>query len=174
MIPPTIETPRLRLRGHTYGDLDACVLMWSDPVVTHFIGGKPFTPSQTWARLQSYVGHWNLLGYGYWVIEENDGHDFVGEIGFADFKREIAPSMQGVPEIGFALSPAFHGRGYATEAVNAVLEWADTHLPTGRTVCLINPANAASRRVVEKCAYRVFEEGLFNDQPVLFFERFRA
>ncbi len=171
---PIIETPRLRLRSHRYSDLSDCVAMWSDPLVTQYIGGKPSSETQTWARVAAYVGHWTMLGFGYWVIETKDTCEFVGEVGIADFKRDIAPSMKNDPEIGFALASAFHGKGFATESALAVLSWADEHFPLGRTVCLINPQNVASRRVVEKCGYRVFGDGNLNDTPVLFLERLGA
>lgn len=168
---PVIETQRLRLRGHRFDDLGDCVSLWSNPAVTRFIGGKPSTEQQTWARLLAYIGHWSILGFGYWVIEEKDTKHFVGEIGFADFKRDIDASMRGVPEIGFALAPAYHGRGYATEGVQAVLAWGDTNLPSRRTVCMINPQNLASVRVVQKFGYEIFTQTEFSDQPILFLER---
>ena len=170
---PVIDTPRLRLRAHRADDLPDCLTMWSDPAVVRYIGGKPSTEQQTWGRILTYAGLWTHLRFGYWAIEERETGRFAGEAGFADFKRDIAPSMRGFPEIGFALVPKFHGKGYATEAVNAVLAWADAHLPGDRTVCLINPDNVASRRVAEKCGYAVFEHGTFNDLPALFLERFR-
>ncbi len=148
--------------------------MWSDPVVTRYIGGKPSTETQTWARLEAYVGHWALLGFGYWVIETKDAGEFVGEVGLADFKRDIAPAMRDAPELGFALATAFHGKGFATEAVEAVISWADENLPYRRTVCLINPENTASLAVVEKCGYRIFKTTTFGDKPVLFLERLRT
>ena len=171
---PIIETERFRLRGHRYNDFSDCVAMWSDPIVTKYIGGKPSTPTQTWARLSSYVGHWALLGFGYWVIEAKDTQQFVGEIGLADFKRDIIAEMKTDPEIGFALVPAFHGKGVATECAHAVIAWADTNLPSGRTVCLINPENVGSRNVVDKIGYREFARGTLNDTAVLFLERLRA
>ena len=145
--------------------------MWSDPGVTRFIGGEPAGEQRTWARLLAYVGHWALMGYGYWVIEQRDSGEFVGEIGLADFKRDIAPPMRDTPELGFALASRFHGRGYATECARAVLEWADSNLSARRTVCLIDPDNLASRRVVEKCGYEVFEQGTYGGKPVLFLAR---
>jgi RimJ/RimL family protein N-acetyltransferase len=168
---PVIETNRLRLRGHRYGDLSHCVAMWADPNVTQFIGGKPSTEQQTWARLLSYIGHWSLMGFGYWVIEERDTASFVGEIGFADFKRDIDPAMREGPEIGFALAPAHHGKGYATESVRAILAWGDARLPSRKTVCMISPENLASLRVAAKCGYEIFEHSTFNGSPVLFLAR---
>jgi RimJ/RimL family protein N-acetyltransferase len=171
---PVIETPRLRLRGHRYDDLPQCVAMWSDPNVTKFITGRASTEQQTWARLLSYLGHWSLMNFGYWVIEERDSNTFIGEIGLADFKRDIAASMKGHPELGFALASNFHGKGYATESVQAVLCWADARLPHPKTVCLVNPRNLASLRVVQKCGYESFEQGFYNDQPTVFLSRDRA
>lgn len=169
---PVIHTERLTLRAHRLEDYEDCCAMWGDPIVTQHIGGKPSTRQQTWSRILSYAGHWALLGFGYWVIEDTATGQFAGEVGFADFKRDIAPSMRGVPEVGYALSPAFHGRGYATEAIRAAIEWMERSVNPPRTVCLIDPANAASIRVAEKCGYKIFEHATFNGAPTLFFERF--
>lgn len=168
---PVIETSRLRLRGHHRDDFPHCAAMWSDPAVTRFIGGKPFTGQQAWARLLSYVGHWVLMGFGYWVMEERDSGQFVGEIGFADFKRDIAASMQGKPELGFALASRFHGKGYASEAGAACLAWADANLPFPVSVCIVHAQNLASLRVLQKCGYEVFEQATYNEQPALFLAR---
>jgi RimJ/RimL family protein N-acetyltransferase len=168
---PDVETARLKLRGHRLDDLDGCVAMWSDPIVTRFIGGKPSTAQRTWLRLLAYGGHWSLMRFGYWAIEEKATGSFVGEVGFADFKRDIAPSMQDVPELGWALAPNVHGRGYATEAVRAALAWGDVHLKAARTVCMISTENTASIRVAEKCGFRQFEQTLFDGSPTLFFAR---
>jgi RimJ/RimL family protein N-acetyltransferase len=145
--------------------------MWSDPIVTRFIGGKPSTPQRTWLRMLEYAGHWVLMGFGYWAIEEKATGYFVGEVGFADFKRDVAPSMQNVPELGWALAPRFHGKGYATEAVGAVLTWGDAHLESARTVCMISCDNTASIRVADKCGYREFDRTPFDGSATVFFAR---
>ena len=168
---PIVETARLVLRGHRLDDFEASFAMWSDPVVTRYIGGKPSTEQQTWSRLMGYVGHWSLMGFGYWVIEEKSSGRFVGEAGFADFRRVIAASMRDVPEIGWTLASRFHGKGYATEAVRAVVAWGDVRFGPARTVCLINAENLASIRVAQKCGYAEFERALFNEQATLFLAR---
>jgi RimJ/RimL family protein N-acetyltransferase len=168
---PVIETARLRLRGHRSDDLSQCAAMWSDPNVTRFITGRASTEQQTWARVLSYIGHWSIVGFGYWVVEEKESGAFVGEAGFADFKRSGVPWSPGTPELGFALASQFHRKGYATEAVAAVLAWGDAHLASPNTACLINPQNTVSRRIAQNFGYTVLEEGVVNDQPVLFLLR---
>lgn len=139
--------------------------------MTKFISGRASTRQQTWARLLGYVGHWFLMDFGYWAIEEKQSGDFVGEIGFADFKRDALPSTQGYPELGFALTSRFHGNGYATEAVRATLAWADARLPASHTICIVSAQNSPSLHIVRKCGYEVFEHALYNEQSILLLSR---
>ena len=141
---PTIETKRLLLRGHKADDFAAASLMWADPMVVKFIGGQPSTSQQTWARILGYLGHWDLMGFGYWAIELKDSRTFIGELGFADFKREITPSISGIPELGWALIPAAHGKGYAQEALEAVIGWGQKNLKSDEIVSIINTENIKS------------------------------
>jgi RimJ/RimL family protein N-acetyltransferase len=168
---PRIETPRLTLRGHRADDHAAATAMWADPAVTLHIGGRPSSAQQTWARILSYVGHWTLMGFGYWAVEERTTSRFIGEVGFADFRRDIQPSIAGMPELGWALATAYHGRGYGTEAVMAALNWGDGHLPSPRTVCIIDDGNAASIRVARKCRYRETAATTYGGSAVTLFSR---
>ena len=149
---PTLETARLTLRGYRLDDYASCAALWADPNVTRFVGGRPLSAEESWARLLRYIGHWCLLGYGYWVVEEKATGAFLGELGFADWKRDIEPAIH-LPEAGWVLATAAHGKGYATEALRAALVWAGGAFPTPRTTCLIHPDNLASIRVAQKCGY---------------------
>ena len=168
---PSLETERLLLRGHRREDFAECCAMWGDAAVTRFIGGRPFPKDEVWTKLLRYVGHWSVLGYGFWVHEERGTGRFAGEVGFADFHRDITPSLEGSPEIGWVLAPWAQGRGLATEAVRGALKWGASHLPSQRTVCLISPENVASIRVAEKCGYREFQRTTYKGTPTLLFER---
>ena len=91
---PVIETERLRLRGHGLDDHASSYALWNDPLVYRYITGAPMAESDSWAKLLRYAGHWALLGFGYWLVEEKATGRFVGEVGFGDFKREIEPSIK--------------------------------------------------------------------------------
>ncbi len=168
---PVIETARLRLRGHRVGDFGDCAAMWGDATVARHIGGRPSSAEESWARMLRYAGLWALLGYGYWAVEEKASGRFVGDVGFADFKRDVQPSFDGAPEIGWVLAPWAHGVGFATEAVGAAVAWGDGHFGAPPTVCMIDPDNAASIRVAEKCGYREFARTAYKGQPAILFRR---
>ena len=168
---PPIDTDRLTLRGHTLEDFEESAAMWADPLVTRYIGGKPLSKEEVWARLLRSAGLWSLLGYGYWVVRERETGRFAGEVGMADFHRDLVPALDGAPEVGWILAPWAHGRGFATEAVRAVLDWSDKHLEQRRTVCLIAPENPASIRVAEKNGFREYARSTYKGEDTILFER---
>jgi RimJ/RimL family protein N-acetyltransferase len=170
---PILETPRLTLRPHRREDLGPSAAMWADPRITRYIGGKPFSRQDCWFKILRYLGHWALMGYGYWAVEEKASARFVGELGFADFQRPLDPPPDGIPEIGWALVPDAHGQGYATEALRCILSWGDAHLAAPRTFCLISPANLPSLRLAEKLGYRKIREITLAGDAVSLFDRAR-
>jgi RimJ/RimL family protein N-acetyltransferase len=168
---PVLETERLRLRGHTVKDAEASRALWTDAAVTRFISGRPHTGEECWARLLRYAGHWSLMGYGYWLVEEKETGAFVGEMGLADYRREIDPPFGDTPEIGWVLAPAHQGKGYATEAIHAILNWAAHELCAESVVCMIHPENAASLRLAERFGFEVKACTTFHDLPTVVFEK---
>jgi len=169
---PVVQTPRLILRGYVVEDFPHVAAAWADPqVVRHISGGRPFTEEESWARFLRNIALWPMLGYGYWAATEKTTGRFVGDVGFADFKREIEPSLKGVPEIGWVLASWAHGKGYATEAAGAAIAWLESTLGPRRTVCIIANDNRASVNVAEKLGYREFARSAYKTAPVVMFER---
>lgn len=170
-IAPSLDTERLTLRAHAPADFDELRALWADPDVVRYTVGRPQTSEEVWARLLRAAGLWPLVGYGYWVVRERDTNRLVGEVGIADFRRDLAPPVDLAPEAGWILSPAVHGNGYATEAMRAVLAWADAHLAAPRTTCIIVPENGASLRVAAKLGFVETVRATHRDEPVIVLER---
>lgn len=169
-LAPRIETERLILRGHERADFDALRAMWADPEVVRFISGKPSTREESWGRMLRYPGMWALLGYSFWAIEEKASGALVGEGGFADFQREITPPIE-APEMGWALSPRAQGKGYAHEALSAMLVWGEAHFGRRDFACIIAPENAPSIKLAERLGFREIARGAYKDLPTVFFRR---
>ena len=168
---PVVETERLLLRGHRPEDLDDCAAMWGDRAVTRFIGGKPSRREEVWWRLLRYAGHWAWNDYGFWAVEEKATGRFLGDVGYADFKRELDPSMGDQPEMGWVLATHAHGRGIATEAVQAAAAWADRRFNAKPTFCIIDPRNLPSIRVAGKVGFREAHRATYLGDDILVFQR---
>jgi RimJ/RimL family protein N-acetyltransferase len=175
IVPKTVllETARTLMRPHVADDLDDMAAMWAEPSVVRHISGTPSTAQESWQRLLRYIGHWHALGYGYWAVTDKKTGAFLGEVGFADFKREIDPSFDRLPEIGWVFRTSEHGKGLATETVKAALVWGDANLPDGRTFCIVDPEHGASIRVAEKNGYRECLRAHYSGEPALFLDRHR-
>ena len=170
---PTIETERLLLRGHQVSDFHDSASMWADKEVVAHISGVPSTHEQSWSRLLRYAGHWQLLGFGYWVVQSKANGDFLGEVGLADYHRDTEPTLDGRPEAGWVLRTCAHGKGYATEAVTAMMHWADTTLSCTHTSAMFDPAYSASINVAKKVGFENEVLGRYGDQEALIMERSR-
>ncbi len=169
---PILETARLRLRGHYATDLVASLAMWQVPAFYQYLGGQPLPEEEVWTKMLRHLGVWALCGYGFWAVEEKATGHYIGVVGFGDWQRTIAPSLKGWPEVGWVLAPHTHGQGYATEAAQAALAWADAHLTQTRTVCLIDPDNQPSLRLAAKFGYQEFAHTTYKGHAVVLLERF--
>lgn len=167
---PVLMSGRLHLRRHEECDLEAASAMWGDPGIVRHIGGKPFTRTEVWYRLVRYIGHWSLRPFGYWAITDRETGEFLGEVGLADWQRDGYGAFLGAPECGWALARAAQRQGFALEALQTVLAWADGTLP-GPTVCIIEVGNGASIRLAERVGYVQVKADFARAETSLLFER---
>ena len=168
---PVIETARLRLRGHAMADLSFMTAMWKDPEVTRFLNTQPHTEEECWGRFLRYRGHWSAMGYGYWAVEERSTGVFAGEAGFANYKRQLEPPREIAPEAGWVLDRPYHGKGYATEIVQALVGWGKAHFGPVPVHCIIHPDHGASLRVAAKTGFVVRETLQYKGSPAVLLEQ---
>ena len=159
---PVLETDRLILRGHRVEDFASCAALWADPEVTRFISTAPLGEEEAWARFLRYAGHWAMMGYGFWAVEEKGSGRYLANVGFANARRAIVPPLGDDPEIGWVFAADAAGRGYATEAVLGALQWGDRNFEGGRTVCIVAPEHGRSIRVAEKAGYHSVGTGQYH------------
>ena len=168
---PTLTTARLILRAHTREDYHALHTVWSDPLVTKFIGRRPSSAQDSWFRIMRYLGHWPMMGYGYFALVDRQTGLYIGDVGIANHKRGLHPDFDDAPETGWVLSPAAFGKGYATEAMTAVLDWFEAAHGVARTVCMIETPHLASHNVATKLGYQPFTQVMIGDDPITLLER---
>jgi RimJ/RimL family protein N-acetyltransferase len=171
---PILQTARLTLRPFRADDADAQAAMMGDGEVMRHLGGKPLSREDSWRKLLGGHALWSLLGYGYWAVERRADGAMIGQVGFADFQRDIAPSIAGLPEMGWLFAREAAGQGYATEAASAGLAWIDDALNPRETVAIIDHDNQASIRVAEKCGFAERETAVYRGEPLLLLRRRRG
>ncbi len=168
---PIIDTDRLSLRPHTVDDVEAVFKLSCDPAVLQFIRGLPTTREDAWHRLLRYAGHWSLLGFGMFAVFERQSGMFVGEVGLADFRRGLGPHFDGAPEAAWLFAGGSHGKGYALEAMTAMLGWFDRHRTGTRSVCIIDPSNTPSIRLATRLGFERYGRGCYREAEVDWYER---
>ncbi len=167
---PVIETARLRLRAPEHRDFEAYAAMWADDRVTRYISGKARPRDESWRRFIGTHGLWALLGFGYWIFAERESDTLIGIGGLADFQRGLA-QLESYPEAGWAIAPDWWGRGIASEAMTAAMDWADHALDAAETRCIINPGHGASEAVARRLGFVRIDRAELNADPVNVYAR---
>ncbi|MEM9582385.1 MAG: GNAT family N-acetyltransferase [Pseudomonadota bacterium] len=156
---PELKIDRLTLRPHRWSDFELMHQIWTDPAVGGQITSVIPSRTDSWKRLLQYAGLWPLLGFGYWAVEVQQSGQFIGDVGLAQFHRGVSEEFDALPEAGWILSRSHHNKGFATEAMAAVLSWAEEHCQIKKTVALIRSDNLVSLQLAGKLGYGAFETG---------------
>ena len=154
---PRIETARLLLRVPELADFDRYAEMFADPATSH-IGG-PLSRGEAWRRFLQMPGAWFTQGFGMFSVIEKASGRFLGQAG--PWQPDGWPGT----EVGYAMHADGRGRGHATEACVAAIDWAFDALGWDEVIHSINPANMSSRAVAERLGSRLLRTGTFMPPP---------
>lgn len=138
------ESARLTFREMTMDDLDDMAALLGDPEVMAYYP-RPKTRAEAVRWIEWNRGLYRTHGYGLWLLTTTDG-GFVGDCGLTPQLVDGVTEM----EVGYHVSPALQGQGYATEAAAASRDFARDVLGAKRLVAIIHPDNRPSQRVAEK------------------------
>jgi RimJ/RimL family protein N-acetyltransferase len=154
---PELETERLCLRFWRESDVDPMVAFYRDPK-SAAVYGENIKRSDVWRRMALALGHWQLRGFGPWVLVDKASSKLAGYGGL------WFPDGWGDVEVGYGIMPEFRGQGYAAEAARRVRDYGYSENGLKRLVSYIDPKNTASLRVAEKLAAVPDGEFLINDK----------
>jgi RimJ/RimL family protein N-acetyltransferase len=143
----TLVKPRLRLREWRDSDLAPFAALNADPEVMRYFP-EPLDRAASDAMVGRIRDHFDRHGFGPWALEIPGVADCAGFVGLMvpAFEAHFTPCV----EIGWRLTRAAWGRGYATEAARAVLDYAFTVLKADEVVAMTVPANRPSRAVMDR------------------------
>ncbi|MFK7972445.1 MAG: GNAT family N-acetyltransferase [Bacteroidia bacterium] len=164
---PYIETERLIIRPFTLDDIEAAYIMNLDAAVSKLTGdGGVVSRAETARRIKEDVlGDYQKYGYGRLAVELKSEQKFIGFAGlkYLDDLDEV--------DLGYRFMKAYWGKGFATEAALACLDFGFNTLSLQRIIAWVLPANTASIHVLEKVGFHyekeVEEDGLIARQFAL-------
>lgn len=138
----TIETDRLLLRRPNGDDFPVYEAFFADADASRAYGG-PLAADAAWRKLASDIGHWEIRGFGVWMMCERDGGRHVGGCGV------VAPHGWR-PELTWWVIPQARRRGYAMEASRAVIAYAYQTLGWSDVETYANDQNDAAHGLIAR------------------------
>ena len=154
-----LETERLILRRLAPGDLDDLWALYQDPDVTRFIPDAPRTFEAAREEVEWFQhGHPQRPELGLWATIYRATGQFIGRCGLLPWTIEGRLEV----EVAYSLARGYWGQGLATEAAQAIAQYAFERLGLTRLICLIDRENPASIRVAEKTGM-VFEKEMVDE-----------
>ena len=142
----TVQTERLCLRPFEEEDLEDFYAYACDPEVGPKAGWKPHdSREESWGVLQRFIREQEV-----WAVVEKTSGRVIGSVGLhKDEKR----SCEDIRMLGYVIGRKWWGKGYATEAAEAVLRFGFRHMHLRMVTIYHYPFNSRSRRVIEKCGF---------------------
>lgn len=155
----SLETERLRLRRWQADDLDAFAALNADPRVMEQFPA-PLSRAESEFVLEQIEHGFERHGFGIWALETLADDRFIGLAGLSavPFTAEFTPAV----EVGWRLLPSAWGRGYATEAATASLDYGFGPGGLEAIVSFASASNTRSIAVMERLGMRRERAGDFN------------
>ena len=164
------ETERLILREILDEDEEALFELDSDPEVHRYVGNKPVINRE---QIQLVIGfirqQYEDNGIGRWAVIEKKTNNFVGWAGLKLFKENIN-NHENFYELGYRFMQKHWGKGFATEASKAIVDYGFNVLKTDKIYAMTDVNNLASKKVLQKTGLKFIETFDFDGEPTDWFE----
>jgi len=149
---PTLQTSRLKLQPLLNEDAEVLYQIYqSEGVLRYFPDPNPPPLEKVKQFIIGQHTHWEMHNYGNWGVLPDDGCKIIGWAGL-----QYLPELDET-EVGFLLDRPWWGKGYASEAALASLQFGFEHVSLDHIIALVHPSNLASQRVIEKCGMTTME-----------------
>jgi ribosomal-protein-alanine N-acetyltransferase len=160
-----LETERLLLREFELEDIPAVFEYGSNAEVSRYTGSPPLENIDEAKDMIVDVIHadYKAYGYGRWALVYKADNKVIGFAG-----PKYLPEL-GQTDIGYRMLPPYWGKGIATEASVAVVDYSFKHLNLDELIGIIIPDNVASAKVLEKSGFHFYKEGNYYVDDHAFF-----
>lgn len=159
------ETPRLLLRKKVIEDAPFFFELNSDPLVTRYTGDSSFRDLNEAKNIVEYViSQYEKYGYGRWLVIEKETDNPIGWCGLKYLEET------GETDLGYRLMQKYWGKGFATEASMACLEYGFNVLKLDRIIGRAVKENVDSIKVLKKTGMIFCREEMCHEHAAHIFE----
>jgi ribosomal-protein-alanine N-acetyltransferase len=168
-----VTSERVIIRRFAVSDLADFLAYQADPVVRRYLLGEPMSPDEAAGYLaaQAALPDRTLDAWHGYAVQETAGGRVIGDVGVW---LSSQPEQSDSGDVGFQFHPAFHGRGYAREAMQAFLPHVFETLARQRITATCKSANTSSRALMQRLGMHLDRESDDEVQYGLSRERWRA
>jgi [ribosomal protein S5]-alanine N-acetyltransferase len=158
-----LETSRLYLRPCQLDDLTVIHALWTNDCIRYFLfDDRVISLDETRTFIDDSLTNFDQYDYGIWLVYTRPDLCFIG---FAGCLRSDDDS----PSLIYGIHPDYCNRGYATEAMNSILNYIST-LPFTHVVADVDEPNEASIQVLKKLGMKQTKRDIIHGRPLLYFE----
>lgn len=157
-------TKRLKLTPFERNDLELLHHIFSDPFVRKYLWDDEIIQKELAQEiLDTNHTHFEKSGWGLWKVFLKESREFIGFAGLWMFFEEQQPQLL------YGLLPAFTGKGYATEASNAVIEYAFGTLGFHYLTASFDAGHLPSEKVCQRLGMKWVKEEMKGGKPTVFY-----
>ena len=153
-----IETKRLILREFQPKDWHQLAPILANPQVMKFSPTGILSASQTQGKIDSFITSYKAFGFGKWAVIFKESNQLIGYCGIAIEQIDNINER----EIGYRLEPNFWGKGLATEAASATIQYGFKQFKFPYILGIVEQANTASVRVLKKLGMKYENKTRFH------------
>ena len=160
------KTKRLIIRESTVEDVDAFYRIYEDPSTTAYMEPLFENPEEEKRYMESYITKvYGLYGYGIWTLEKKDSKEVIGRAGvsYKEGYEEL--------EIGYVIAKEERRKGYASEAIEAILTYVKEEIGCKEVCAFSQTANISSKKVLKKMGFSYIKDVVMNGMVHAFYRK---
>lgn len=171
-----MDTERCYIREIALEDIPRLYEMYANPSITEYMEPLFEKPEDELSYTKSYIRNvYGLYGYGMWVLVLKENETVIGRIGIEMKGNPLdegvsAEECRGGVELGFMIAAQYQRKGYAKEAIRAVLAYCRENMDSQPVYAMVEKDNEASKRLCEKMGFTHIKTLWQNGRNFCYFE----
>lgn len=160
-----LDTKRFSLHEMTLEDLDGIYGVYDDPEVSKYAGAPYYDREKALEYIKNYIEiQYRFYEYGIWLVKDKKSGEIIGRAGLT------GRAGYEDAELGYVFAKRVWGRGYATEVISGILEYAKNELFLDKVNAFVIPENVVSVHILNKFGFKDMGKVILHDEEHIFMQ----